>query len=433
MLKIKTTRPLKTTIWASVITAAVTLLIVFFASNLQTPEAKVEHRVAHLYGIRDPQFKREMSALLGPAIVGGNSIQPLQNGDEIFPAMLSAIRGAKHSIDFETYIYWSGSAGTEFAGALTERALAGVKVHVMLDWLGSVKMDESLLHLMQAGGVEVERYHAVRWYALGKLNNRTHRKVLIVDGLVGFTGGVGIADQWGGHAQDPDHWRDCYFRVEGPVVGQIQAAFMDNWIKTTGRVLHGDDYFPSLEPKGSMAMQMFMSSPSGGSASMRLMYLTAITAAETSIDIEAAYFVPDPLMTGELIKARRRGVRIRILVPDKHIDSETVRIASKRAWGPLLESGVEIHEYDPTMLHCKMLIFDGTMVSVGSTNFDMRSFELNDEASLNVYDDAFAADMTHVFEQDLAAANSYSYEQWQRRPWTQKLAERILIPIRSQL
>ena len=433
MLKIKTTRPLTSAIWASVITAAVTLLIVFFASNLQTPEAKVEHRVAHMYGIRDPQFKREMSALLGPAIVGGNRIQPLQNGDEIFPAMLEAIRGAKHSIDFETYIYWSGTAGTEFAGALTERALAGVKVHVMLDWLGSVKMDQSLLRLMQAGGVEVERYHAVRWYALGKLNNRTHRKVLIVDGLVGFTGGVGIADQWGGHAQDPDHWRDCYFRVEGPVVGQIQAAFMDNWIKTTGRVLHGDDYFPLLETKGSMDMQMFMSSPSGGSASMRLMYLTAITAAETSIDIEAAYFVPDPLMTGELIKARRRGVRIRILVPDKHIDSETVRIASKRAWGPLLESGVEIYEYDPTMLHCKMLIFDGTMVSVGSTNFDMRSFELNDEASLNVYDDSFAANMTQVFEKDLSAANRYSLEQWQHRPWTQKLAERILIPIRSQL
>jgi cardiolipin synthase len=426
-------RSWKTTIWVSVVTALITLLIVFFASNLQTPEAKVEHRVAHLYGIRDPQFKREMSALLGPTIVAGNAIQPLQNGDEIFPAMLEAIRSAKHTIDFETYIYWSGTAGTEFAQALTERALAGVKVHVMLDWLGSVKMDQSLLRIMQAGGVEVERYHAVRWYALGKLNNRTHRKVLIVDGLVGFTGGVGIADQWSGRAQDPDHWRDSYFRVEGPVVGQIQAAFLDNWIKTTRRVLHGDDYFPPLDAKGSLEMQMFMSSPSGGSASMRLMYLTAITAAETSIDIEAAYFVPDPLMTGELIKARRRGVRIRILVPDKHIDSETVRIASKRAWGPLLESGVEIYEYDPTMLHCKMLIFDGTLVSVGSTNFDMRSFELNDEASLNVYDDAFAASMTRVFEQDLTAANSYSLDQWQHRPWAQKLAERILIPIRSQL
>ena len=413
--------------------AAMTLLIVFLASNMQTPEAKVEHRVEHLYGIRDPLFKREMSALLGPNIVAGNRITPLQNGDEIFPAMLGAIQSAKHSIDFETYIYWSGQAGAEFAKALAERARSGVKVHVMLDWLGSVKMDQALLATMQAGGVEVVRYHALRWYSLGKLNNRTHRKVLIIDGLVGFTGGVGIADQWGGHAQDPDHWRDSHFRVEGPVVAQLQAAFLDNWIKTTGRVLHGEEYFPPLEARGSSEMQMFMSSPSGGSASMRLMYLTAITAAESSIDIEAAYFVPDPLMTRELIKARKRGVRIRILVPDKHIDSETVRVASKRAWGPLLESGVEIYEYDPTMLHCKMLIFDLSMVSVGSTNFDMRSFELNDEASLNVYDETFAGSMTGVFTQDLVSAVPYTFEQWKHRPWSQKLAERILVPIRSQL
>jgi cardiolipin synthase len=303
----------------------------------------------------------------------------------------------------------------------------------MLDWLGSAKMDPALLDEMKAGGVEVERYHAVHWYSLGKLNNRTHRKVLIVDGTVGFTGGVGIADEWGGHAQDPDHWRDSHFRVEGPVVAQLQAAFLDNWIKTTGRVLHGDDYFPPLDAKGTYEMQMFMSSPAGGSASMRLMYLTAITAAESSIDIEAAYFVPDPLMTGELIKARRRGVRIRILLPDKYIDSETVKVASKRAWGPLLASGAEIYEYDPTMLHCKMLIFDRLMVSVGSTNFDMRSFELNDEASLNVYSDVFAGEMTDVFEKDMASANRYSLDQWEHRPWLQKVAERILIPIRSQL
>jgi cardiolipin synthase len=420
-------------ILVGVITAAVTLLIVFLASNFQTPEAKVEHRIEHLYGIRDPLFKREMSALLGPTILAGNRIQALQNGDEIFPAMLGAIKDAKRTIDFETYIYWSGESGTAFARALAERARAGIKVHVMLDWLGSVKMDPSLLNEMKRAGVEVERYHAVRWYSLGKLNNRTHRKVLIIDGTVGFTGGVGIADQWGGHAQDPDHWRDIHFRVEGPVVGQLQAAFLDNWIKTTGRVLHGEDYFPPLDAKGTEDMQMFISSPAGGSASMRLMYLTAITAAKSSIDIEAAYFVPDPLMTGELIKARRRGVRIRILLPGKHIDSETVRVASKRAWGPLLENEVQIYEYDPTMLHCKMLIFDRAMVSVGSTNFDMRSFELNDEASLNVYDDAFAAQMTKVFEHDMTSANPYSLDQWRHRSWMQKIAERVLIPIRSQL
>jgi cardiolipin synthase len=218
--------------------------------------------------------------------------------------------------------------------------------------------------------------------------------VLIVEGKIGFTGGVG---------------------------------------ETTGRVLSGETYFPALVSAGELKMHMFMSSPTGGSESMRLMYLMAITAAEKSIDIEAAYFVPDTLMSHELIKARARGVRIRVLLPDKHIDSETVRMASKRPWGPLLQSGVEIHEYDPTMLHCKMLIFDHYMVSVGSTNFDMRSFELNDEASLNVYDAKFALRMTEVFEDDLKSSNPYDFQRWRHRPWLEKFAEVILIPIKSQL
>jgi cardiolipin synthase len=286
---------------------------------------------------------------------------------------------------------------------------------------------------MKSAGIEVERYHAIHWFSLGRLNNRTHRKVLIVDGAIGFTGGVGIADLWMGNAQDPDHWRDMHFRIEGPVVAQFQAAFLDNWIKTTGRVLHGEDYFPPLTVAGRQKMHLFVSSPAGGSASMRLMYLSAITAAKNSIDIEAAYFIPDRLMSRELIKARARGVSIRLLVPGRHIDSETVRITSKHGWGPLLESGVEIHQYEPTMFHCKMLIFDRFMVSVGSTNFDMRSFDLNDEASLNVYDAAFAAQMTEVFEQDLARSMPYDLNRWRDRPWTEKVAELVLIPIRSQL
>lgn len=303
----------------------------------------------------------------------------------------------------------------------------------MLDWLGSKKMEPQLLGKMRDSGIEVERYHALRWYSLGKMNNRTHRKVLIVDGTTGFTGGVGIADQWTGHAQDPKHWRDMHFRVEGPVVAQMQAAFLDNWIKTTGSVLHGDAYFPALAARGEQEMHLFTSSPAGGSASMRLMYLTAITAAEQTIDIESAYFVPDTLMSEELIRTRARGVRIRILLPGPHIDSEVVRIASKRAWGPLLDSGVEVHEYEPTMLHCKMLIFDQHLVSVGSTNFDMRSFELNDEASLNVYDSEFARQMTAVFEQDLRLSTPYTLQRWRNRSWRQRVAEVVMIPITSQL
>jgi cardiolipin synthase len=410
-----------------------TLAVVMLVLNLRKPEKEPHHKVKRLYDIKSPQLKREMGALLGPTIVPGNSAQALENGDEIFPSMLAAIGAAKRTITFETYIYWSGTVGEQFAEALIERARAGVRIHIMLDWVGCGKMSPDLVTRMKQGGIEVKRYHALRWYSLGKLNNRTHRKVLTVDGTVGFTGGVGIADEWAGHAQDPEHWRDMHFRVSGPVVAQLQAAFLDNWIKTTGDVLHGDDYFPALTEVGSQQMQMFISSPKGGSDSMRLMYLTAITAAERSIDIEAAYFIPDPLMIRELVGARERGVRIRVLLPGKHIDSETARIASKRGWGPLLRSGAEIHVYQPTMLHCKMLIFDEYVVSVGSTNFDMRSFELNDEASLNVYDSQFARQMTDVFERDLKSSTPYTYEHWRSRGWREKTAEIVLIPIRSQL
>jgi cardiolipin synthase A/B len=415
------------------LTLLTTLVVVVLVLNLHTPEKQIRHQVEHSHDILDPQFRREMGALLGPAIIPGNTIKPLENGDEIFPEMLGAIAVATRTITFETYIYWSGEVGTQFATALIERARAGVRVHVMLDWLGSKRIDAKTIAQMKHAGIEVVRYHALHWYSIGRINNRTHRKVLIIDGQVGFTGGVGIADQWSGHAQDPAHWRDIHFRVEGPVIGQMQAAFLDNWIKTTGHVLHGDGYFPDLRELGDLEMQLFISSPSGGSASMRLMYLTAITAAERSIDIAAAYFIPDRLMTEELVKVRKRGVRIRVLVPDKHTDSQVVRIVSRREWGPLLESGVEIYEFEPTMLHMKMLIFDEFMVSVGSTNFDTRSFELNDEASLNIYNSTFATRMTRLFEVDMSRATQYNLEQWRARPLTQKLAEAVLLPLRGQL
>jgi cardiolipin synthase len=420
-------------IWTIVWSVVSTLVAVTLFLNFRKPEKEPNHRVTRHYNILDPQFRREMGVLLGPAIVPGNRIEALQNGDEIFPAMLEAIRAAKRTITFETYIYWSGAIGEQFAEALIERAQSGVCVHLMLDWVGCDKISAALLARMKSGGVEIERYHRVRWYTLGRLNNRTHRKVLIIDGALSFTGGVGIADQWSGNAQDSGHWRDMHFKVTGPVAAQMQTAFLDNWIKTTGHVLHGDQYFPHIAPSGEQLMQMFISSPEGGSDSMRLMYLTAITAAERRIDIEAAYFVPDLLMIRELVSARKRGVRIRILVPGKHIDSKIVGIASKHQWGLLLEHGIEIFVYKPTMLHCKMLIFDEYMVSVGSTNFDMRSFELNDEASLNVYDRHFARQMTAVFETDLASSTPYTLAHWRHRSVRERLEELVLNPIRSQL
>ena len=420
-------------IWTIVITALVTVLAVVLSMNFATPEKKLERKIEHRYNVADPQFRRELGVMLGPGIVGGNRITDLQNGREIFPAMLAAVSAAQKTITFETYIYWSGEVGQKMADALAERARAGVKVNVMIDWAGSIKMEDTLLEQMQAAGVVVHRYRPLHWYNLGRLNNRTHRKLLVVDGRIGFTGGVGIADQWQGDAQDPEHWRDMHFRIEGPVVSQMQAAFNDNWIKTTGEVLNGADYFPPLQPVGTTDAHLFISSPAGGSESMHLMYLMSIAAAEHSIDLEASYFVPDTLITKAFLAARQRGVRVRIVLPGQHIDSETVRIASKREWGELLLGGVEIYEYQPTMLHNKLLIVDREMVSVGSTNFDIRSFRLNDEASLNVYDRDFAAHMTQVFEQDLKPTKRYTYELWKQRPLKDKLAEKFILPIKSQL
>jgi cardiolipin synthase A/B len=415
------------------IVVVLTALVIVIAINFKTPEKTVRHEVTHCHAIGDPQFELEMDAMLGPDMLEGNAITCLQNGDEIFPAMLAAIRSAQLSITFETYIYWSGEIGKAFADALKERAQAGVPVHVMLDWAGSAKMERHLLDELEQAGVEVELYHALNWYSVARLNNRTHRKLLVVDGRIGFTGGVGIADQWNGHAQDPDHWRDIHFRIEGPVVAQLQAAFMDNWIKSTGRVLHTPIYYPPLGPVGAHKMHVFVSSPSGGTASMYLMYLLAVAAAQKSIDLQAAYFIPDRLMVDALVAARKRGVKIRLLVPGRFIDSRLVRMASKRRWGKLLAEGVEIYEFGRTMMHNKMLILDRLMVSVGSTNFDMRSFNLNDEASLNIYSPAFGDEMTKVMESDLRHAKRYTLDRWKKRSLKEKFGELIVLPVESQL
>ena len=403
------------------------------ALNFKAGEKQVDRPPARLYDTADPQFARAMGVLLGPPILEGNRLEVLLNGDQIFPSMLSAIRGARKTITFESYIYWSGTIGREFAKALSERSRAGVKVHVLLDWLGSSKLDPDQLAMMVDAGVSVRKFHEPVWYHLDRMNNRTHRKVLVVDGTVGFTGGVGIADVWSGNAQDPDHWRDTHFRAEGPVVAQMQAVFMDNWIKVTGEVLHGAEYFPPLERRGSGAAQMFSSSPEGGSESMHLMYLLAINAAAKSIHLSSAYFVPDELTREALIAAARRGVRVQIITPGKHMDAETVRRASRARWGDLLQSGIEISEYQPTMYHCKVLVVDGLWISVGSTNFDNRSFALNDEANLNILDPAFAARQIGIFEQDRALSKPITFAQWQQRPFTEKVVEHTAALLSLQL
>ena len=285
---------------------------------------------------------------------------------------------------------------------------------------------------MQDAGVEVERYHPIRWYQLDRVNRRTHRKILVVDGRLGFTGGVGIGDEWTGDAQDPQHWRDAHYRVEGPAVAQLQASFMDNWLKTQAKVLHGEEYFPALEPAGDMKGQMFRSSPREGSASVRLMYLLAIAAAREEILIGNAYFVPDDLARDELVAAARRGVRIRIVVPGRHNDADLVRRASRGRWGELLAAGAEIYEYQPTMYHCKIFVVDRLLVSVGSTNLDNRSFRLNDEANLNVLDRAFAESQAQVVTDDAAKGRQMTLAQWRRRPRRERLADWLSGLLRAQ-
>jgi cardiolipin synthase len=418
--------------WIALAVAA-TGLVVLIAANLSLGNKAIDRHMAHEYSVAEPQFARTLNVMLGPGLLAGNRARTLLNGDEIFPAMLEAIRGARRSITFETYIYWQGKVGAEFTEALVERARAGVKVHFMYDALGSGKIDKHYVEQMKAAGVQVARYNPPRWNTLARENNRTHRKLLVIDGRIGFTGGVGIADEWSGNAQDPKHWRDTHYRVEGPAAAQMQAAFMENWIETTGNVLHGEDYFPKIAPSGPHVAQVFVSSPGGGGESTQLMYLLSIAAAAKSIQLSAAYFVPDEVEIATLVAALKRGVKLQIIVPGPVIDNKVVRRASRAAWGELLRAGAEIHEYQPTMFHVKVMVVDGLWTSVGSTNFDSRSFSTNDEANLNVMDPGFAAIQRKVFESDLTRSRRITLEEWQRRPWAEKLWEHSLGLLSSQL
>ncbi|MEX3951783.1 cardiolipin synthase [Paraburkholderia sp. EG287B] len=421
------------TIALIVVTVAVTLVVILVIANLTSGEKKIEHKINRLYASDSPQFIRSMGLLLGPPVVEGNRFEVLVNGDAIFPSMLAGIRSAQHTITFETFIYWSGAIGEEIACALSDKARAGVAVHVLLDWMGSSKMDKRYQRMLREAGAQLVLYHKPHWTGLGRMNDRTHRKLLVIDGRIGFTGGVGIADEWTGHAQDEKHWRDTHLRIEGPAVGQMQAVFMDNWVKSTGNVLHGPEYFPEIDAAGDGLAHMFSSSPSGGSDDMELMYLMAITAAAHSIHLSTAYFVPDKLTINAIVEAVKRGVKVRIITPGKRIDTHTVREASRACWGELLAAGVEMYEYQPTMFHCKLIVVDEYLVSVGSTNFDSRSFKLNDEANLNIYDRDFARQQTAIFDADAALAKRITLEDWRRRSLREKLLEHAAALLDSQL
>jgi cardiolipin synthase len=354
--------------------------------------------IAPLYSARSPEFQQAAGSLLGPNFVPGNNITTLVNGNQIFPAMLGAIRSAKQSISFETYVFQDGEIARQFTDALAERAQAGVKVNVILDAQGTQKMGQQNLERLHNAGVEVAKYHSVFWPDPRRYNNRTHRKLLIVDGKIGFVGGVGIADLWTGNADSPQHWRDNHYQVTGPVVAQLQATFATSWLKTRGQVLHGAEYFPPLATAGPYLAQAIRSG--AHNENLDLMYLLAIASAQKTLRIENAYFLPDDLMRKELTEAAKRGVKVEVVVPGKRIDQKLVRLASRRHWPELIRAGVRIFEYEPTMVHVKLMIVDDIFVSVGSGNFDNRSIRLNDEANLDVLDRSFAAQQTRLFESD---------------------------------
>jgi cardiolipin synthase A/B len=391
------------------------------------------HSFDKVPAVADPQFARTLQALMGAPLAEGNDIRELANGDEIFPAMLEAIRGAKRTICFESYIYWSGETGAAFAEALAERARAGVKVHLLMDWMGSFRVEEESLEPMRAAGVDIAKYNPPGFWTLLDINNRTHRKLLIIDGKIGFTGGVGIADKWSGRGDSPEHWRDEHFRIEGPTVAQMQATFMDNWVELRADIHDDDAYFPELLPVGGLKAQLIHSAPNGGSLKIRLMYGLFVGGARKTLRIANAYFVPEDAALDELVLAARRGVKVELIVPGEITDSQWIRRASRAKWGKLLEAGVEIYEFQPTMFHCKVMIVDDLWVSVGSTNFDNRSFRINDEANLNIEDEAFAGKQVLRFEEDKGKARRFTLEAWRARSTFDNAADSVAEVIDTQL
>jgi cardiolipin synthase A/B len=415
------------------IASAATAFVAILLMNVTSGEHKVSKLITSPTGVDEPQFARAMNALFGPPLVAGNRVASLYNGHQIFEAMLEDIGHATKSVTFETYIYWSGDVGQRFTSALVDRARHGVKVHLIIDAVGSGKLDLVQLQAMRAAGAEVEKYQPIHWYSLDRINNRTHRKLLVVDGRIGFTGGVGIADKWDGDAQDADHWRDTQFRVIGPVVAQMQATFVEHWLTTRGDLLQGPDYFPALEPEGPATAQMVRSSFDDGTESIRLMYLLSIASARKSLLIANSYFVPDELSVETLLAARARGVDVELLVPGAEIDSQVTRAASRRRWAPLLEAGIAIYEFQPTMFHCKVMVVDDLWVSVGSTNFDNRSFRLNAEANLNALDPELAHRERAAFERDRLRARRITLEEWRHRPRLDRIGDWFAGLVGSQL
>lgn len=409
----------KSVIGLAVLAVVVLLINVVFFNAMPKPKRVIEPvQVEH--GVSDPAFIRSASALLGSPVLEGNQVEVLRNGPDIYAAKIAAIEAAERSVSLETYEFW----GSEAAGAMTDALVAaaerGVKVRALPDFIGSVPASEEKFERLNAAGVEVIRWRQPSWYDFSRFNHRTHRKLLIIDGKTGFIGGANIADNWLPDA-DGDAYRDNHFKVTGPVVASLQAAFMETWLDARGELLTGEAWFPELEAKGDIRAQVIDSAPREGRHRVRMMFLHALAAAEHQITASTAYFYPDQGFIDALGDAAERGVRVRILVPGESIDQGYLRHASVNRWGPMLEAGVELYEYQPSMYHSKLMSIDDAWASIGSANLDNRSFRINSEANLTFYDETFASVIRELIEEDLKDARHYSLEEWQQRAWHKRV------------
>lgn len=381
----------------------------------------------------EPSFFPTIEAYTSAPIVGGNRVTVLLNGEQIFPAMLEAIRAARTTITYAQYFYEDGPVAEQIAEALAERCRAGVGVSVLLDAFGTLNMPGEYVETLRRSGCHVVWFRPLRPLALSRANFRNHRRILVIDGRVGFTGGSGVSRKWMGNGRVPDHWRETDVRVDGPVVEYLQGAFVENWLEATGIVLGGNAYFPGPAVRvGDVYAQIVRSSPAGGSFGMYTMFLLAISSARRSVMITNPYFVPDARMAEALIAAVRRGVNVQVLVPGP-IDHNLVRQASRGNFGRMLKGGVAIYEYRAALLHSKTMVIDGVWMTVGSTNLDHRSFALNDELNLVAYSPSAARRLEQIFAEDLKHSRKVEYGRWSRRGIMDRLLELFAVPLRDQL
>lgn len=386
----------------------------------------------------EPSFFPTIAAHTGASIVDGNRVEILLNGDETFPAMLKAIRSARKGITYAQYLYQDGAIAYELAEAFAERCRAGVQVKMLIDSHGGSKIPEDIPDLLKEAGCHMEWFRRIKLFQfitpweLWRYNYRNHRRILVVDGKVGFTGGHGVSQAWTGDGRTEEHWRDTDVKVEGPIVQQLQAAFVESWREMTGALLGGDLYFPPLEARGKVYTQIVKSSPWSGSFETYMLFLISITSAQKSILLTNPYFLPDERMQEALLEAAKRSVKVIVLTPGK-IDHKLVYRASRSGFGPLLLGGIEIYEYQPALMHSKTMVVDGTWATVGSTNLDNRSFALNEEINLIVYDAAVAGRLEKVFYDDLNHSKKLTYEAWKSRPLREKFLELFTVPIKEQL